>query len=99
MNGSNYNPSSWLGTISAINKYNYLFDDDIPNTNQNVVWDNRLDYIIKVKHIQGSDILREDEYTYNSGSTVEVRTLNDGSTLTITTQVSTGDCNVEYNIQ
>ena len=65
-----------------------LYSDVVPNTSQTLTIDSN-GTITQILHKSGGTTIRTDVFTYTPTTATEVRTLNTGETLTITTDLST----------
>lgn len=74
--------------IGAIEKRNLLEEENIPGTTQTPSFNSSGD-ITQIVHKQGTTTIRTDVFTFGANSITEVRTLNTGESLTITTNLTT----------
>ena len=93
-----WDSSKWAQVI-IMDEINHLDDlaklyDDIAGSTQTLVWTD--DMVTSITHKIGSTTIRTDTFTYSSGTFTEVRTLNDGATLTLATDLSTYVTTVTY---
>ena len=90
------NGSSLEDIIEDADARAYLLNDEIPNTTQNYTFD-QSGAISTVTHVNSSHVtLRTDAFTFGDSTVTEVRTLNTGESLTITTDLDTLETTVVY---
>ena len=83
-------------TVKEFVKEN-LLDDSVIGTTESVVYDGHGD-IQKVLHKDGNNTtIRTDEFTFSDAYIIEVRTMNTGESLTITTDLATMGTSYTYS--
>ena len=82
------------GEISLIDNdvisfiYDSMLDfETIPNTVQSIIFENGK--VSSVSHKKGNLVVRKDTFTYSDSTIIELRTLYNGKTKTITTNLET----------
>lgn len=81
--------------VTLQEKYQKLITDYIPNTIQTYEFNDGT--ISKIYHKSGNTAIRTDTYSFTSSSITEVRTLNTGERLTITTNLTTLATTITYS--
>ena len=93
-----WNSAKWSQVVLT-DEINHLDDlaklyDDMSGSTQTLAWTD--DMVTSVTHKVGSTTIRTDTFTYSAGTFTEVRTLNNGATLTLATDLSTYVTTVTY---
>ena len=84
-----------IGAGSAA--YALLLCEEIPNTVQTITFDEETGNVASISHMNGQTEVRSDVFTFAIGSITEVRTLDSGESLTITTNTTTLETTVTYS--
>lgn len=75
----------------------YLLNaETIENTVQSYVFKSGTDELDRILHKRGNTVIRTDVYTFTEDTVTEVRTLNTGESLTISTDINTMTITVTY---
>lgn len=81
---------------AASETYSLLQAEEIPNTTQAITFDSTTGDVSTITHTNGSTVIRTDAFTFGDGTITEVRTLNTGKSLTISTNTTTLETVVTY---
>lgn len=80
----------------VLNSYSLLLHDEIPDTVQTITFDSTTGNVSTITHTRDGTAIRTDAFTFGTGTITEVRTLNTGESLTITTNTTTLTTTVTY---
>lgn len=92
INAANLNKME--GGIYDAHIYEMLLCDEVPNTTQQYTFTDGS--VSQVLHKRSNATIRTDVFTYGEGTITEVRTLNTGESVTITTNLQTLETTITY---
>lgn len=82
--------------LTIFNQSRNFFNDEISGTTQTVIFSEDGKKVTQILHKKGTEVVRQDDFTYAENSITEARTISGLGTVTITTNLTTLETSVVF---